>query len=180
MLQMAVFHSFSFCHIYGMQHTCLVTHSSVDGHLGCFLALAIVDSSGWVLGSGGGWACVHPWACAWATHPAGKLREPRPRVGSEESLLSDWQLRYYLLLFPCSVAQLCRTLCHPQDCSPPGSSVHGFPRQEYWSELSFPSPGDLSDPGIKLGSPALAKRFFTTEPPGKPSHIHKDPKFLLI
>ena len=39
-------------------------------------------------------------------------------------------------------------------------------RQEYWSELSFLSPGDLPDPGIKLTSPALGARFFTTDPPG--------------
>ena len=44
----------------------------------------------------------------------------------------------------------------------------GFPRQEYWSGLPFPSPGDLSNPGIELASPALAGRFFTTELPGKP------------
>ena len=44
----------------------------------------------------------------------------------------------------------------------------GFPRQEYWSELPFPSPGDLPRPGIKPGSLALAGRFFTAEPPGKP------------
>ena len=44
----------------------------------------------------------------------------------------------------------------------------GFPRQEYWSGLLFPSPGDLSDPGTELVSPALAGRFFATEPPGKP------------
>ena len=31
----------------------------------------------------------------------------------------------------------------------------GFSRQEYWSELLFPSPGDLPDPGIEPGSPAL-------------------------
>ena len=43
----------------------------------------------------------------------------------------------------------------------------GFPRQEYWSELPFPSPGDLPNPGIKPASPALAGGFFTTEPPGK-------------
>jgi len=42
----------------------------------------------------------------------------------------------------------------------------GCPRQEYWSELPFPSPGDLSDPGVETASPALAGRFFTTEPPG--------------
>ena len=44
----------------------------------------------------------------------------------------------------------------------------GFPRQEYWSGLPFPSLGDLPNPGIKPTSPALASRFFTTEQPGKP------------
>ena len=38
----------------------------------------------------------------------------------------------------------------------------GFPRQEYWSGLPFPSPGNLPDPGIELSSPVLAVRFFTT------------------
>ena len=41
----------------------------------------------------------------------------------------------------------------------------GFPRQDYWSELPFPSPGDLPNPGVE---PALAGGFFTTGPPGKP------------
>ena len=44
----------------------------------------------------------------------------------------------------------------------------GFSRQEYWSELPFPFPGDLPDPGTEPRSPVLAGRFFTTEPPGKP------------
>ena len=46
----------------------------------------------------------------------------------------------------------------------------GFPRQEYWSGLLFPTPGDLPDSRIKplsLASPALAGRFSTTAPPGK-------------
>ena len=46
----------------------------------------------------------------------------------------------------------------------------GFPRQEYWSRLTFPSPGDLPEQGIEpmsLASPALGGKFFTTEPPGK-------------
>ena len=43
----------------------------------------------------------------------------------------------------------------------------GFSKQEYWSGLPFPSPGDLLRPGIKPWSPALAGRFFTTEPSGK-------------
>ena len=45
----------------------------------------------------------------------------------------------------------------------------GFSRQEYWSELPFPSPGDLPDPGIKLRSPTLQADALTSEPPGKPS-----------
>ena len=52
----------------------------------------------------------------------------------------------------------------------------GFSRQDYWSELSFPAPGDLPDPGIEpvsLGSPALASGFFTTAPPEKLPTIDK-------
>ena len=43
-----------------------------------------------------------------------------------------------------------------------------FYRQEYWSGLPFPSPGDLPDPGIEPGSPALEADALTSEPPGKP------------
>ena len=43
----------------------------------------------------------------------------------------------------------------------------GFSRQEYWSGLPFPSPGDLPDPGIRPRSPALADTL-NSEPPGKP------------
>ena len=61
----------------------------------------------------------------------------------------------------------------------------GFPRQEYWSGLPSPSPGDHPDPGIEPRSSALAGGFFTTEPPGKASstiflcqkmsHVNSDP-----
>ena len=44
----------------------------------------------------------------------------------------------------------------------------GFSRQEYWTGLPFLSPGDLPDSGIEPGSPALARRFITFEPPVKP------------
>ena len=47
-----------------------------------------------------------------------------------------------------------------------------FSRQEYWSGLPFPSPGDLPDPWIKPAFPELAGRFFTTEPPGKPQYLY--------
>ena len=44
----------------------------------------------------------------------------------------------------------------------------GFPSQEYWSGLPFPTPGDLPDSGIESMFPALAFRFFTAESSGKP------------
>ena len=53
-----------------------------------------------------------------------------------------------------------------------------FSRQEYWSGLPIPSPGDLPNPGIKPVSPALQVNSLPSEPPGKP---HKDlahPKYI--
>ena len=53
------------------------------------------------------------------------------------------------------VSQSCPTLCDPVDGSLPGSPSIGFSRQEYWSGLPFPPPGDLPDPGIEPASSAL-------------------------
>ena len=53
------------------------------------------------------------------------------------------------------------------DCSLLGSFVHiGISRKEYWHGLPFPSPGDLPDLGIKLGSPALQVDSLPSEPSG--------------
>ena len=46
-----------------------------------------------------------------------------------------------------------------------------FSRQEYWSEMPFPSPGDLPDPRIELGSPALQADSLPSEPLGKPLKV---------
>ena len=48
----------------------------------------------------------------------------------------------------------------------------GFPRQEDWNGLQFLSQGDLFYSGIEPVFPALAGGFLTSEPPGKPKHIH--------
>ena len=53
-------------------------------------------------------------------------------------------------------------------CQSPRSM--GFPRQEYWSVLPFPSPEDLLDPGIEPASPVLEGGFFPTEPSWKPNN----------
>ena len=49
----------------------------------------------------------------------------------------------------------------------------GFPRQEYWTGLPFPSPGDLPDPGIKPRSPTLQADTLPSEPPWKPQREGK-------
>ena len=74
---------------------------------------------------------LHYWDCK-LTQPVGRI------VWKEVKLLSCVQL----FVIPWTVA-----------CQTPQSM--GFSRQEYWSGLPFPSPGDLPDPGIELGSPAL-------------------------
>ena len=77
------------------------------------------------------------------------------------------------------VAQLCPTLCNPAAVAYQAPPSMGFSRQEYWSGLPFPSPGDLPNPGIKRGSSALQTDTLLSEPPGKPSaNIRPSYKFM--
>ena len=73
-----------------------------------------------------------------------------------------------LLLFSCQVMSdsfvISWTVAHQATLSV------GFPRQEYWSVLLFPSLGALPDSGIEPTAPALAGRHSTPESPGKPIH----------
>ena len=62
---------------------------------------------------------------------------------------------------------LCLNLFDPMDCSIPGSSVHGDFERILLEWVAFPLPGNLPGPGTEPKSLALARRFFTTEPPGK-------------
>ena len=75
-------------------------------------------------------------------------------ITKSQTRLSDFHFHVQLFLTPWT------TVC-------PAPLSTGFPRQEYWSGLPFPPPGDLPDPGIKPSSPELVGRFFTTEPPAK-------------
>ena len=80
-------------------------------------------------------------------------------------------LALILCVCVCVCAQLYPTFCDPMNSCPPGSSVHGIFQVSYWSQLPFPIPGDLPNPGIKpesLASPTLAGRLLTTTSPGKP------------
>ena len=87
-----------------------------------------------------------------------------------------------LSIYILACSQSCPMLSSPTDCSSPGSSVMGFPRQEYWSGLSFAPPRDLLHPGIEpacLASPTLKGRFFNTvllrKPPLHPYPIVPSP-----
>ena len=76
------------------------------------------------------------------------------------------------------LAQSCLTLCDPVDCSLPGSSVHGILQPRILEWVAVPSPGDLPDSEMEPASPvspALAGRFFTTEPPGKDNPMQRLP-----
>ena len=55
----------------------------------------------------------------------------------------------------------------------------GFSRQEYWSGLPFPSPGDLPNPGIEPGSPALQTDALPSEPPHTHTHTHTHTHSLI-
>ena len=70
------------------------------------------------------------------------------------------------------VAQSCPTLCNPWTVAHQAPRSMGFSRQEYWSGVPLPSPGDLPHRGIELGSPALQADALTSEPPGKPHYIY--------
>ena len=67
--------------------------------------------------------------------------------------------------------QSCLILCNPMDCSPYQAPLSmGLSRQEYWSGLPFPSPGDLPDSGIKPRSPALHADSLLLSHQGSPTH----------
>ena len=74
-------------------------------------------------------------------------------------------------IYSYKVTRSCLTLCDPMHHSPSGSLSMGFSRQEYWSGLPFPSPGELRNPGIKPGSPALQADSLPSEPPEKPRYL---------
>ena len=78
------------------------------------------------------------------------------------------------------VTQLCPAPCDPWTIAHQPPLFTEFSRQEYWSGLPFPSPGDLPDPGIEAGSPALQANSLPSEPPGKPPIQNKKFFFFFL
>ena len=82
------------------------------------------------------------------------------------------QISYIHIYYCHSVVKLCPILYDPKGLEPARFPCPwGFFRQEYWSGLPFPSPGDFPRSGMEPKSPALAGASFTTEPPRKPPNI---------
>ena len=74
----------------------------------------------------------------------------------------------FLLPIPVLVAQRVRLFTTSWTVDRQAPLSIGFLRQEYWSGMPFPSPGDIPDPGIEPEPATLAGGFHITEPPGKP------------
>ena len=80
----------------------------------------------------------------------------------------------------CPSGSLCPTLFNPMDYSPSGSSVRGIPQARILEWVAISSSKGYPDPGIEPRSPALAKGFFTTVPPGKPIQVTRCKLLLLL
>ena len=78
----------------------------------------------------------------------------------KDAVMLGYGTQLLLLLFSCSV--ISDSFATPWTVAHQTPLSMGFPRQEYWSGLPWPPPGDLPNPGIEPASPALAGGFFTT------------------
>ena len=109
-------------------------------------------------GRGGRWGTIKTWECWFYKWQ----QSQESRLGG--ITLNEWTLWWLLcILSRFSHVHLFST---PVDCSHQTSLSMGFSRQEYWSGLPCPPPGDLPNPGVETLSPALYADSLSTEPPG--------------
>ena len=132
----------------------------------------IHSMTGWFNSGSGHWVHHRQWMCWEGWRGEEVKHHSRPRAwavqGSKAGVhASEWAVEG---MGPCALGCVCA-------CSVTRSCLTRAPlsmeisRQDYWSRLPFPTPGDLPNPGIEptsLVSPALAGGFFTTESPGSP------------
>ena len=92
-----------------------------------------------------------------------------PTCCAQYFIISVWHRVWFTMGdFPCSVAQSCLSLFTLWTVAQQAPLSLEFSRQEYWSRLPFPPPGDLSNSGIEPTSSILTGSLFSHEPPGKP------------
>ena len=90
------------------------------------------------------------------------------RIKLTAPLLCPGSNAHIFCIISCSPLSRVRLFATPWTVAQQTPLSIGFSRQGYWSWLPFPSPGDLPDPGIKPGSPALQADSVLSESPGKP------------
>ena len=90
----------------------------------------------------------------------------RREIETERQRLKETELHAEISESESEVAQCARLFATPWTVAYQAPPSMGFSRQEYWSGLPFPSPGDLPHPGIKPGSPSLQADALPSEPPG--------------
>ena len=95
------------------------------------------------------------------------LRTDGSRISSIFSGVMRNVLRWIVMVAACMHAQSCLTFCGLRDCGHQAPLSMRSSRQEYWSGLSFPSPGHVPNPGIEPRSPTLQEEALSSEPPGK-------------
>ena len=119
--------------------------------------------------------CQHQ-ALPWALFPVAEVLHQAPKSNSSRILsptlfcinyhqkIKIKNRRTHNLLHVCSVTKLCLSdsFATPWTAACQAPLTMGFSRQQHWSGLPFPPPGDLSNPGIELMSPALAGGFFSS------------------
>ena len=102
----------------------------------------------------------------WKVHGVTKSQTQVRRLSTPTYRHTD---TYSIRVCCAQALQLCPTLCHPKDCSPPGSSCRwNSPGKNTGVGKPFLSPGDPPDPGIEPGSPALQEDSLPSEPLGNP------------
>ena len=121
-------------------------------------------------GCGSNWGRFSPWGDNWQCLETGSVVIPG-RWWDAAGI--GWVKARVLFNIPWCIGQSPQSEFVVSNCWGPLTVAHQAPlsmefsRQEYWSRLPLPSPGDLPNQGVEPISPTLADRFFTTEPPGK-------------